>query len=212
MSRPAKHLLPLLAATLAAPTLAANLLTNPSFEDPGCNGNCILGTGSTYITGWTTFLSGVEYFSAATFGGTAPDGSMVIDLANYTYSSGGISQSFATTPGATYNLTFALGNTMSSGRTGDGLVHVEVGNYDQVLATPAAPSAAYVWAPYSIQFVATGAVSTLKFSNTQDSFTHFALVDAVGVSAVPEPATWMLLAGGLTTLAGWRRRRNGRAS
>lgn len=46
----------------------ANLFVNGSFETPGCASNCILDTPAeaSFISGWTTALSGVEYFTPST--------------------------------------------------------------------------------------------------------------------------------------------------
>lgn len=176
-------------------------LVNGSFENPGCAGNCPLGTGSTFITGWTTFNTGVEYFNAPAFGGTAPQGVMVVDLANYTSSAGGIQQSFDTQIGQIYMLSFWAGNTLQSGRTGTGDVHVQAGNMNFTFATPVATSAAYVWQQFDIPFMATATTTTLKLSNTQNANFHFAFIDAVSVSAVPEPGAVAMWLAGLAGLA-----------
>jgi hypothetical protein len=203
-----------LTATGAQAALPASLLVNGSFEAPGCsssNGNCILDTPTeaNYINGWTTALSGVEYFSAAAFGGAA-DGVMVVDLANYTYlAGGGIEQTFATVIGKAYDLAFSLSTMQWSGR--DGTAHIDVtvaGNttgYDVTNHT-----ASLVWIKENLSFVATGANTTLRFTNTQNPYLHFAIVDGVSAVAapVPEPETYALMLAGLGLVGFAARRRS----
>jgi hypothetical protein len=86
----------------ASASLATSLFTNGSFENPNI-GYVSLGAGSTYINGWTTVLNGVEFYRA---GSSAADGVMVVDLANYVYTGGGLQQAITTTPGQRYDVSF----------------------------------------------------------------------------------------------------------
>lgn len=185
----------------------ANLLVNGSFEAPGCNGNCILDTPAeaVYITGWTTFLSGVEYGNA---GSAAADGVMVVDLANYVYGNGGLRQSFATTAGQSYELVFMAGNVTDSGRTGDGEIRVQVAGVDQTFVTATASNSVYAWKTVQLSFTALSDMTTLSFSDSQNSFTHVALLDGVRLtSAVPEPQTAVRMLTGLSAFGLMGRRR-----
>jgi hypothetical protein len=196
-----------LCAFSALPAQAAtNLLTNGSFELPTGTGYASLLGGNTTITGWTTVLNGVEWFNATGYGGAA-DGVMIVDLANYTYTGGGIEQSFATVAGQAYDLNFSLGTMQASGR--DGTAHIDVivaggtTGFDVVNHT-----GSLVWTPVTLNFTAIGTTTTLRFTNTQNPNLHFANVDAASVAAaVPEPETYaMLLAGlGLVSLTARRR-------
>ena len=88
----------LVALAAALPAQAAtNLFVNASFETPRVNYQELSG-GSTVITGWTTVLSGVEHFNVAANGvGAAADGVMAVDLANFTFlTGGGLEQAVAT--------------------------------------------------------------------------------------------------------------------
>jgi hypothetical protein len=199
-----------LATVFALLTGGANAASMPfengSFELPGSTGNNILPAGSNFVTGWTTVLNGVEYFNASAFGGAA-DGVMVVDLAHYVYSAGGIEQTVDTVAGTTYEITFSAGNIMASGRTGTGDVKVTIDGVTQTFETAVAAGPTTVWKAISFEFTAAQARTTVRFWNDQDANQHFALIDGVGMTpAVPEPGTWAMLAGGIV-LVGWAARR-----
>lgn len=178
---------------------AQNLLINGSFELPASNGsNEVIPGNSTFITGWTTTRNGVERFNPALFAsGTAQDGSLVIDICPFTFTGGGIQQTFATTPNQLYRLTFFAGTSNASSRTGDCVIDVLVGNVTQSF-TLLNQQAAIIWNPFTIDFTATDALTTLTFDNTQNANSHFANLDNVSVTslsaaAAPEPGTLSLL-------------------
>ncbi|NWA05106.1 DUF642 domain-containing protein [Pseudomonas gingeri] len=166
------------------PAFAANLLVNGSFESPGCAYNCILDTPAQadFISGWTTFLSGVEYFSvpATVPGSAAADGVNAVDLANYVYmNGGGIQQNFKTAVGQRYRLTFSAGNSAASGRTGTGVIQVKVAGQAVSFDTPVVTTQAVAWKTVTYDFTATTPQTTLSFFNEENPYTHFALIDNV---------------------------------
>jgi Protein of unknown function (DUF642)/PEP-CTERM motif len=203
-----------LAAASLAPAHADNLFVNGSFETPTLGYQALPG-GSTAISGWTTVLSGVEHFSPSAYGvGAAADGLMVVDLANYTYlSGGGIEQTVATTAGQTYEIRFFAGTSLYAGRDGTGIVKVSVdGGTPWVFDTAVAGSATIAWAERSFSFVAADSASTVRFWNDQNPYQHFANIDGVALVAapVPEPQTWLLMSAGLLAAASLRRRHTAR--
>ena len=187
-----------------------NLLVNGSFELPGdCAGNCVTAGGSTAIAGWTTVLSGVEHVDPNAFGtGPVPAGRRAVDLANHVYpQGGGVSQSFDTSVGGRYLLSFWAGNALFDGRIGSGTVQVQVAGLHLLFDTPQANSLQGVWESYEVKFQALGARTELVFFNTQDPLLHYALIDDVRVIEVPEPPVLLLLMSGLLLLARHKLRR-----
>src|SRR6266404_7787924 len=101
-----------------------NLLTNGSFENTTNfvnqgNDTMDLPVGSTLMPGWT--VAGSHYLSwigpTNPFGVTASDGSYFLDLTGYIFGApfSGVSQTIATSPGSTYQLSFDLGSSSSWG-------------------------------------------------------------------------------------------------
>lgn len=163
---------------------AANLVVNGSFETPGCGNDCVLDTPAQadFISGWTTFLSGVEYINvrAAIGSSVAADGVMSVDLANYVYQNGGgIQQNISTVVGARYRLTFSAGNSKYANRTGNGVINIKVAGQTTSFDTPVAVSNATVWETRTYDFTATSNQTTLSFWNEQNPNAHFAFIDNV---------------------------------
>src|SRR5947209_12925175 len=114
-------------ALLAAGAAHANLLVNGGFENGAFvnEGNDTMspGPGSTVITGWTVVTDTTAWIGPTNpFGLSANEGSFFLDLTNYQPGApfAGVSQAIATTPGATYSLSFDLGSSTFWGRP-DGL-------------------------------------------------------------------------------------------
>jgi len=209
----------LIAAT--APSYAAELLINGSFEQlsptvgdaSGSGGAAYIGASSTQITGWVTQLSGVEVFTALDIGlgldypTTIADGVRAVDLTPVNYAGGGISQTFATTPGVTYDVSFFGGTATLLGKTGYGQILVTVDSAVKLFEFFNQESN-WVWKQKEFQFTATGTSATLSFVSLQDASSHLASIDNVSVTAVPEPAAVGAAAGlGLLVFGVYRRLR-----
>ena len=181
---------------------------NGGFEPNGATPSYIaLPSGSTAIDGWTTTDSGAEWFDAATVGGESPDGGFVVDIANYTYSAGGIQQTLSLTVGQSYTIGFYLGTSSASGRTGTAEVIVEAaGSSGSEMSSISIEGlgTATTWTYHEFEFIAADSETTVSFRNFQNANRHFAMID--GVRVVPAPS---VVAAGFIGLAiaGTKRRR-----
>jgi hypothetical protein len=203
------------AALVVATSAQANLLTNGSFELGGFvnqgNDTMSLGAGSTVITGWTVVTDTTAWIGATNpFGLTASNGSFFLDLTNYEAGApfAGMSQTIATTPGATYSLSFDLGSSTFWGRP------------DSIAASAAGTSQTFTaptsggnndWQSVSMQFVASSASTTvllqgasgINYIGLDNADVEF--VSGPGSGTIPEPTTLALVSLGLAFAAVSRR-------
>jgi len=180
---------------LAAPTaFAQNLINNGSFE-----------TGD--FTGWTTGgnfeATGVTTGPFYAYSG-AEDGSYYVYLGPVG-SDATLSQTFTTTAGAQYNISFwfaSVGDNPSDfSALWDGTPLLSLTN----------PNTGSNWTQYTFTATGTG-TDTLTFSFRDDP--AFMALDNVSVtqapSSVPEPSSFLLLGTGVLGLGGFVRRKLGR--
>jgi choice-of-anchor C domain-containing protein len=188
-----------LAAAFGGSPVQADLILNGSFE----NGVDIPGTyltvfSGTPITNWTVLPVNIDYVRTYW---TPQDGSRSLDLDGT--AAGGIKQSFATSPGAVYQVSFWLaGNPFNQNE--DFLtktLNVTVGDFGQdfTFNVSGKTGTDMGWVERSFQFTALGSSSTLQFlSATVGSYGP--ALDNVSVTRVPLPASLLLLASGLLGL------------
>jgi hypothetical protein len=203
----------------------ANLIVNGSFETFVIAGTDVDFGGfvryfspppNTDITDWTiTGSSGGHPNSVDlvhSFGYPAFAGNQSLDMEGDVGASGVIFQSFATTPGVTYDLSFAYGNNpFGFGGTMNALVTGTSVLLNQNVSHNTSTGANMHYVLFSQNFVADSATTTLEFAALTNSGFGIAL-DAVDVSVasapMPEPASLTLLAIGLAGLGFSRRRKS----
>lgn len=184
----------------------ANLLTNGSFENPNntfvadVNHTMSLASGSTAIPGWTTtngtFTAWIQ--NGNPWNIPASDGSFFLDLTGYSDSVtyGGVTQSFATTIGAQYTLTFDLGYGGNSGLfAGPASVNVSVGGAATTFTSGSGTPNPGVWNHETYNFTATSTTTLLSIIGHSTAGGDYigldnADVELGTVSSVPEPATF----------------------
>lgn len=208
-------------------TAATNLVGNGSFESPDHvgGGYVLYNSGSTDITGWTVIgpaADSVQLTPDTYLGLKGSEGRQWVDLTGiYGYDKGLQSDSFATVAGATYRVSFDIGNYLPFGRSTlgvslNGAPELRF-THGSLAVTATAPMN---WAAFSFDWVADASSARLSFmgrANGSDSNNAVIGLDDVRVelvepglppvTAVPEPGTWTLMLGGLAATAFTVRRR-----
>lgn len=204
----------LLGAALAAAGAAhANLLVNGSFENGAFvnqgNDTMSLNPGATAITAWSVVTDTTAWIGPTNpFGLTASDGGFFLDLTNYQAGApfAGVTQTFATIPGALYSVTFDLGSSTFWGRP-DSLT-ASAGNASTTFTAPGTGTN-NDWQHESMEFSAVSTTTTLRLQGA--SGINYIGLDNVSVdlisAPVPEPETWTLMLAGLAALGTIARRR-----
>ena len=179
---------------IVTPVQAANLIQNGSFETATVNPNpgtsyITLGVGSTVITGWTVSQATIDYIGTYW---QASEGSRNLDLSGL--NAGGIQQTFNTTVGDTYRVTFDLaGNPNASPIIKDRRVSAGGRSADFSFNTTGKSNSNMGWLSKSWDFTANSTTTTLEFIDLTNSFltNSFAgpALDNVSVIALSPPPT-----------------------
>lgn len=194
---------------------AANLLRNGSFEigrDPG-RGFSTLPPKSTAINGWTVTRGSIDYIGGYW---QAADGNRSIDLNGS--NAGGIAQTFSTTVGQNYLVTFALaGNPQSRPILKEMRVAAAGQSADFSFYITGKRVSDMGWLPKSWQFTAVDMETTLEFFSLSQGkgWVNGPALDNVSVVAisqpasVPEPSSVASLIAFSALGVGWMRKRGG---
>jgi len=217
------------AMLLLAGASQANLLTNGSFElgvDPPTPPSDlfeVLSPGdSTTLTGWTVGgAAGVDWIHKNYW--QASDGNFSLDL--NALGSGSVSQTFATTPGATYSVNYALSMNPDTNNTFPIDRRATVSVLNAADATTLGQTvhnvpfndfhSAYAmmnWTPYGLSFTATGNSTTLSFVSGNDlagglTLDDVSVVATANPTPVPAPASLLLGLVGIALATRFRRRK-----
>lgn len=197
-------------ATLMVGVAQAAFFSNGSFETGTAPGSysTVSGGDSTTIASWEVTGHSVDYIGSYW---TASDGARSLDLDGNGI--GGIRQTFDTTNGLTYNVTFDMSGN-PDGPPDPKLLEASAGNFTGTFSRPKPSSGSMNWYTYSFSFTAQSSSTTLAFKSltptSQSNPYYGAALDNVTVTPVPEPFTMALA--GCALAAAVRRRRAVRSS
>ena len=184
-------------ALIVTPVQATNLIQNGSFETATVNPGSFLQLDavSTVITGWTVSQGAIDYIG--TFW-QASEGARSIDLQGL--ASGTIEQTFNTTIGTTYRVTFDLaGNPNASPIIKDMRVSAGGSSADFSFNTTGKSNSNMGWLSKSWDFTANSTTTTLEFIGLGNSDAGAALdnvsVIALSSPSIPEPSSMLGLLG-----------------
>ena len=187
------------------------ILINGSFElgPPVPTNDIDIPAGSTAITGWLVTGGSIDYLGSAW---DVSDGTRAIDLDGRDATLSGINQTFSTTPGTEYLVSFDLSGNPQGGTSLKAMrVTVEGFSQDYTFDTTGQTLDMLIWQSLSFSFLAQDATATLAFTSLSSSPSSYgALIDHVSVTAVPEPSTALLLASGVAIALRWALRRSRR--
>jgi choice-of-anchor C domain-containing protein len=204
----------IVAAAFVPMSAHAQVIVNGSFEQPATSTVVTVNgpANTTGLPGWTVGLVSIDVVNATGNGfltGPAFDGAQYLDL-DGSPGPGQISQTFSTTVGQSYVLSFAYGNNTIGAQSPNPGATVTVTGSDLAPFTvnhSTSTTNNLDWTVFTGTFTATGTTAVLSFTSTSTGGNGGILLDAVSVTPVPEPGAFALVgmsAVGWPTF--WRRR------
>jgi len=162
------------------------------------------------MPGWTV-TGTVDITITPSTWGPADTGTHALDLNGF--ETGSIAQSFATTIGQKYDVSFAYSRNVA-GAPDPATAFATAGGSTLNISAANDPSfgsgGAMLWKPAGFSFTASALSSTLSFTSTVGG-SGGVFLDSVSVTAaVPEPETYALMLAGLSAVAFVARRRGAR--
>ncbi|HEX2826146.1 MAG TPA: DUF642 domain-containing protein [Burkholderiales bacterium] len=212
-----KKLSALFLAALLTPFAASAALINGSFETPGIgSGFAPVGPGDPSIVGWTVIGSHVllihDTYTEPGLAFSAQHGDQSLDLTGLGNAGfGGVQQSVATTAGATYTLTFFVGNQDDSkpNYTLDSAVNLFIdGSLMGTFVNPNSTPGDLNWLQFTFPVIAASNSTTIAFVSATPPGDNMAGLDNVSFTAVPEPGTLALMGAAFAALGLSRRRKD----
>jgi MYXO-CTERM domain-containing protein len=186
----------LAATSFAASAASVNLVTDGSFESTlVANGQW---TTVASTDGWTS-THGIEIRNDVAGQALAGNGNNFAELDTDQNSS--ISQTLTTVAGKEYQLSFYVQDRAGDDPSTDGITYSINGHDGTILGGMSAN-----WTEYTYDFFAAGTSTVLTLSAGGTSNGYGSSLDAIGVSAVPEAPSLVMLAAGLGLLGLARRR------
>jgi hypothetical protein len=180
------------AGLLIQGAFGANLIKNGGFEKPLAPAGAYrcFNTGQTFA-GWTVvgatgnvcIVSGTYTFNGYTFPPEA--GAQALDLTGGTNVATGVSQNFATTPGAAYTLTFWVGNLVYPGLGPTSTVNVLVNGVQVYTATNSlgTGSTSAVWQKFTATITSLTTSTSIAFINGDPANDNYNGLDGISLVA-----------------------------
>ena len=191
----------ILAIVLSFSGARANLLQNGSFEEYAKNPSTwsspnivdfYLDIGNTDITGWTVIKGEIDYLTYSQYTWKAADGERCLDLCGNP-GSGGLSQTFPTETGMTYEVRFQMSGNPMTGYSGDDQPNKTLRaqaagqfadfSYDRSVEQNS--FADMKWKLCTFTFIADSNSTTLEIFSTMDIVKIGPIIDNVSVVSAP---------------------------